>query len=88
MQPLGLTTTQQGIFPGVFFDNRKIVPDQVVRSIDRLQDQAMTCDGNMRAVEEKFVAALKDVRTVQMRAGYLVLSDERGRERLYFARAS
>lgn len=53
-----------------------------------MQGQEQTCDGNMRAVEERYLEALKAVRTVQMRAGYLVLIDDRGRERLYFARGT
>lgn len=55
---------------------------------DRLQGQELTCDGNMKAVEDKYLEALASVRTVQMRAGYLILSDQNGRERLYFARGS
>jgi len=55
---------------------------------ESLTAQELTCDGNMKAVEEKYLEALKDVRTAQMRAGYLVLLDADGRERLYFARGS
>jgi heat shock protein HslJ len=55
---------------------------------DGLQDQELACDGNMRAAEDKYLEALAAVRTVQMRAGYLILSDQNGRERLYFARGS
>ena len=47
-----------------------------------------TCDAQAKALEVKYLAALADTRMVQMRAGYLVLLDERGRERLYFARGS
>lgn len=53
---------------------------------ERLNGQEQACDGNMRAVEAKYLEALQEVRMVQMRAGYLILMDERGRERLYFAR--
>jgi heat shock protein HslJ len=55
---------------------------------ERRQDQELTCDGNMKAAEDKYLEALAQVRTAQMRAGYLILMDERGRERLYFARGS
>ena len=47
-----------------------------------------TCDSGLKAAETKYLEALAAVRTVQMRSGYLVLMDERGRERLYFARGS
>lgn len=45
-----------------------------------------TCNANVRALEKTFIDALSSTRTVQMREGYLVLMDERGREQLYFAR--
>lgn len=45
-----------------------------------------TCNASVRAVEKTFIDALSSTRMVQMRAGYLVLMDERGREQLYFAR--
>lgn len=50
--------------------------------------QEQACDAQMKAAEAKYLEALRDVRTVQMRSGYLILSDSRGRERLYFARGS
>ncbi len=53
---------------------------------ERLNGREQACDGNMKAIEAKYLEALKEVRMVQMRAGYLVLMDARGRERLYFAR--
>jgi len=55
---------------------------------ERVQGQELTCDGNMKAAEDKYLEALAAVRTAQMRAGYLILMDEAGRERLYFARGS
>lgn len=55
---------------------------------DAMQQQETACDGAMKAIEDRYVQALGEVRTVQMRAGYLILSDARGRERLYFARGS
>lgn len=45
-----------------------------------------TCNANVRALDKAFIDALSNTRMVQMRAGYLVLMDERGREQLYFAR--
>lgn len=48
--------------------------------------QEQVCDAQMKAAEAKYIEALSAVRTVQMRSGYLVLMDERGRERLFFAR--
>jgi len=48
--------------------------------------QEQACDSQLKAAEAKYLEALSSVRTVQMRSGYLVLMDERGRERLYFAR--
>lgn len=53
---------------------------------ESLTDQPLNCDGERKPLEEKFVSALKDVRTVQIRSGYLVLMDSKGRERLYFTR--
>ena len=44
------------------------------------------CDAQEKAMEAKYLDALNATRMVQMRAGYLVLLDEHGRERLYFAR--
>lgn len=55
---------------------------------ERLNGQEQTCDGNMKAVEEKYLEALSATRTAQMRSGYLVLMDANGRERLFFARGS
>lgn len=45
-----------------------------------------TCNANVRALDKTFIDALSNIRMAQMRAGYLVLMDERGREQLYFAR--
>lgn len=44
------------------------------------------CTDQVRAAEQRYLDALAKTRTVQMRSGYLVLMDERGREQLYFAR--
>jgi heat shock protein HslJ len=46
------------------------------------------CDDQTKAAEARYLDALKDVRVAQMRAGYLILMDSNGRERLYFARGS
>ena len=48
--------------------------------------RAQACDAQQKAMEAKYLDALAATRMVQMRAGYLVLLDEHGRERLYFAR--
>ena len=53
---------------------------------ESMSAQEQACDGQLKAAEAKYLEALSAVRTVQMRSGYLVLMDERGRERLYFAR--
>lgn len=54
---------------------------------DRLDAKDQACaDTQKLAVQRTYLEALANVRTVQMRAGYLILMDERGREQLYFAR--
>ncbi len=53
---------------------------------ESMNTQEQACDDQMKAAEARYLDALAAVRTVQMRSGYLVLMDERGRERLYFAR--
>ena len=55
---------------------------------ESMTTQEQACDTQLKAAEAKYLEALSAVRTVQMRSGYLVLMDERGRERLYFARGS
>jgi hypothetical protein len=55
---------------------------------ERIDGQEQSCDGNMKAVEQKYLEALEATRSVQMRSGYLVLMDQTGRERLFFARGS
>jgi hypothetical protein len=50
--------------------------------------QEQPCDAQLKAAEDKYLEALAQVRTVQMRSGYLILSDANGRERLFFARGS
>jgi len=54
--------------------------------LEALSDQPQSCEGAVKAIEEKYVSALKDVRMVQMRSGYLIMIDQNGRERLYFTR--
>jgi heat shock protein HslJ len=53
---------------------------------DRLTAREQACSDQIRAAERRYLDALAKVRTVQMRSGYLVLIDERGRDQLYFAR--
>lgn len=49
---------------------------------------AACADAQKLGVQRTYLTALSNTRTVQIRAGFLVLMDERGREQLYFARAS
>lgn len=53
---------------------------------ESMNAQEQACDAQQKALEAKYLDALAATRMAQMRAGYLVLLDERGRERLYFAR--
>lgn len=53
---------------------------------ERLTAQEQACSDQIRAAERRYLEALGRVRTAQMRSGYLVLIDERGRDQLYFAR--
>jgi len=58
--------------------------DRLTADADAAHAQA--CTEQVRAAERRYLDALAKTRTVQMRSGYLVLMDERGREQLYFAR--
>ena len=53
---------------------------------ESMNAREQACDAQEKAMEAKYLDALAATRMVQMRAGYLVLMDEHGRERLYFAR--
>ncbi len=53
---------------------------------ERLTAQELACSDQVRAAERRYLDALAKVRTAQMRSGYLVLIDERGRDQLYFQR--
>ena len=53
---------------------------------DGLSAHEQACSDQIRDAERRYLDALARVRTAQMRSGYLVLIDERGRDQLYFAR--
>lgn len=53
---------------------------------DHLTAHEQACSDQVRVAERRYLDALAKVRTVEMRSGYLVLIDERGRDQLYFAR--
>lgn len=54
---------------------------------ERVNAQDAACADNQKLdVQRTYLTALANTRMVQIRAGYLILMDERGREQLYFAR--